>query len=96
VRLPNLVWAIREARLAHYQIATRVGMEPSRFSCCLTGRFEFAPKERQAISELLGIDESWLFSRPAPRPLTTEGKPGISPLTPSAGPLDANTRRKAL
>jgi len=74
VRFPNLVWAIRDRRLAHYELAHDAGMEPSRLSRCLTGRLDFAPHERTRISELLGIDESWLFSQPAPRPLTTKGK----------------------
>jgi hypothetical protein len=78
VKFPNLVWAIRFQRLAHYQLATRVGMEPSRFSRCLTGRFDFAPHERTRISELLSIDESWLFLQPAPRPLTIKGRPAVT------------------
>lgn len=83
MKFPNLVWALRDRRLAHYQLAMRLGMEPSRFSRCLTGRFDFAPHERKRIGELLAIDESWLFSQPVPRPLTSKGRPGVSRFGPS-------------
>lgn len=83
MRFPNLVWAIRERGLAHYQLSMRLGMEPSRFSRCTSGGFEFTPQDRQRISELLGMDESWLFSRPVPRKLTTEDDARNSLLTPS-------------
>ena len=79
MKFPNLVWALRDQRLAHYQLAVRLGMEPTRFSRCLNGRFEFAPHERKRIGELLGIDESWLFLQPAPQPLTAMGKTGVAP-----------------
>ena len=59
-------------------------MEPTRFSRCLSGRLDFAPHERKHISGLLGIDESWLFSQPVPRPLTTNGTPEVSRVGPSA------------
>jgi hypothetical protein len=83
VKFPNLVWAIRDRRLAHYEVAHRVRMEPTRFSRCLSGRFEFAPHERKRISESLGMDESWLFTQPLPRPLTTRGQPEIDTSRPS-------------
>jgi len=86
VRFPNLVWAIRERGWAHYQLAMRLGMEPSRFSRCITGRFEFNAEERQHISELLGMDESWLFSRPAPRLLANTGEARIHSFEPSPAP----------
>ena len=71
MRFPNLIWAIRDQRLAHYEVAQHAGMDPSRFSRCLGGRLEFTPREKQLISERLGIDEGWLFSRPVPQPLRT-------------------------
>lgn len=61
MKYPNLVWAIGRRRLAHYELATRIKMNPSRFSRCLDGRFEFAPHERSRIAEALGFDEGWLF-----------------------------------
>ena len=70
MRFPNLIWAIRDRRLAHYELAQRAGMEPSRFSRCLTGRLDFAPYKRKRISQILGFDERWLFCEPVPEPLT--------------------------
>ena len=67
MKFPNLVWAINDRRLAHYEVAQHAGMEPSRFSLCLGGRLEFTPREKHLISERLGIDEGWLFSRPVPK-----------------------------
>jgi hypothetical protein len=84
VRFPNLIWAIRDHRLAHYEVAQHAGMEPSRFSRCLGGRLEFAPHERRLISEQLGIDEGWLFSRPAPKPLTSTVNGEVAASEPSA------------
>jgi len=66
MKYPNLVWAISDRRLAHYELAQRADMEPSRFSRCITGRFDFTPNERTRISEVLSLDESWLFLQPAP------------------------------
>lgn len=66
MKYPNLLWAVRKRRLAHYELATRVKMDPSRFSRCLNGRFEFAPHERSRIAEALGFDEGWLFRDPLP------------------------------
>jgi hypothetical protein len=66
MRFPNLPWAIEERRLAHYEFAARVGMDSSRFSRCLRGRFEFAPHERQRIAEALDYPAEWLFLTPEP------------------------------
>jgi hypothetical protein len=66
MRFPNLVWAIEDARLRHYELAGRVGMETSRFSRCVRGRFNFAPHERVKITETLGYPEVWLFATPTP------------------------------
>jgi hypothetical protein len=73
VKFPNLVWAIRDRRMAHYEVARRVAMEPTHFSRCLSGRLDFAPHERKRIAEILGFHEGWLFCEPRPAPLT-EGK----------------------
>lgn len=70
MRFPNLIWAIGSRRLAHYELAQRAQIEPSRFSRCLGGRLDFAPHERKRIAELLGFGEAWLFSEPVPTPLT--------------------------
>jgi hypothetical protein len=66
MRYPNLNWAIAEKRLPHYEFATRVGMDASRFSRCLHGRFDFTTEEKLRISKELGYPETWLFAHPTP------------------------------
>jgi hypothetical protein len=66
MKFPNLLWAIEESRLAHYELASRIGMDASRFSRCLRGRFEFAPHERARIAEVLGYPVEWLFAEARP------------------------------
>ena len=50
MHFPNLAWAIDHRRLAHYQLAAKVGMERTRFSRCLNGAAEFASHEKERIS----------------------------------------------
>jgi hypothetical protein len=69
VKYPNLCWAIQRRRLAHYEVAAAIIVDPSRFSRCLNGRAEFAPHEQARLSELLGFDAAWLFAEPLPRRL---------------------------
>lgn len=72
---PNLVWAIEKKRLAHYELATEVKIERTRFSRCLHGAAEFAPHEMTRISEALGYSPEWLFAEPKPpRPQAFEGE----------------------
>jgi hypothetical protein len=66
MRFPNLVWAIEDKRLRHYEVADRAGVSVFRFSRCLRGRSEFEPAERQRIVEVLGFPEAWLFAQPIP------------------------------
>jgi hypothetical protein len=66
MRFAHLAWAIANRRLPHYEVARRTAMEPTRFSRCLTGRFDFAPHERKRLAELLGYDEQWLFQEVLP------------------------------
>ena len=77
MKFPNLVWAICERRLAHYELAGRAKMEPTRFSRCLSGRLEFAPHERERISQLLNLNADWLFAQPVPRPLEPQIHSGV-------------------
>ena len=65
-RYPNLVWAIEKKRLAHYELATEVKIERTRFSRCLHGAAEFAPHEMTRIGEALGCSAEWLFAEPKP------------------------------
>jgi hypothetical protein len=66
MRFPNLVWAIEDKRLRHYEVADRVGISSFRFSRCLRGRSQFEATERQRIVEALGYPEAWLFASPTP------------------------------
>ncbi len=75
MRFPNLFWAIEQKRLAHYELAARVGMDASRFSRCLRGRFEFVPYQKQRIAEVLAYPAEWLFTEP--RPPRTSGAPEL-------------------
>lgn len=68
MRFPNLVWAVDEGRFPQYEFATRVGMDVSRFSRCLRGRFDFTPAEKLRICKELGFPAEWLFARPTPPP----------------------------
>jgi hypothetical protein len=72
MKFPNLVWAIRNHRMAHYQAAAKADMSESRFSRCLSGRAEFSSEERRKIGNCLGYPETWLFkevSLPSEAPL---------------------------
>ncbi len=66
MRFPNLLWALRNRRITNWELAQKIKMDPSRFSRCLNGRFEFAPHERNRIAELLGYERDWLFALPSP------------------------------
>lgn len=69
MKFVNLVWALRKNRIPHYELAGRIGTEPSRFSRCLGGRHKFTPHERKRISQILGFNERWLFCELVPEPL---------------------------
>ncbi len=73
MRFPNLLWAIEHRRLAHYELAGRVGMDASRFSRCLRGRIEFAPHERERVVKVLGFPTEWLFAEPRPPQMSATG-----------------------
>jgi hypothetical protein len=63
---PNLLWAIDERRLAHYEFCALMGMDPTRFSRCLHGRFAFKTEERHEIARYFDYPVDWLFQTPAP------------------------------
>jgi len=87
MQYPNLAWAIDKRRLAHWELCLQVKIDPSRFSRCVNGRFDFAPHERQRISEALGFPEDWLFAVVMPPRLsqgsTSKAVPG--PISCAAG-----------
>lgn len=66
MRFPNLVFAIERLELRHFEVADRVGMERSRFSRCVRGRFEFTSEERRKLAKLLGYSDAFLFAVPPP------------------------------
>jgi hypothetical protein len=61
MRYPNLAWACSQVRLANYEVAAQAEMSESRFSRCLTGRFEFSEEEKNKLAKCLGYPASWLF-----------------------------------
>jgi hypothetical protein len=78
MKFPNLLWAIEESRLAHYELASRIGMDASRFSRCLRGRFEFAPHERTRIAEVLAYPVEWLFAEARPPRTVASPEPRLA------------------
>ena len=66
MRFPNLAWAIDHRRLAHYELAAKVGMERTRLSRCLNGAAEFASHEKERIAVALDFPLEWLFAEPRP------------------------------
>jgi transcriptional regulator with XRE-family HTH domain len=69
VTFPNLAYAVDVRGLAQYELAQRARMSESRLSRCMNGRSEFSSDERERISVVLALDESWLFERPSlPKP----------------------------
>jgi len=63
---PNLAYGMALRGVLGYQLAFEVGMHESRFSRCQRGRLAFTPTEMSRVAEILGFDQAWLFSRPAP------------------------------
>ena len=66
MKFPNLVWAVGENRLAHYQTAIAIDMSESRFSPCLSGRADFSSEEQRKLSILLRYPAAWLFQEMNP------------------------------
>ena len=66
MRFPNLVWAVAQRRMAHYELALVVNMGESRFSRAVNGRIEFSTEQREMITQALGYPETWLFREVIP------------------------------
>jgi hypothetical protein len=66
MKFPNLVWAIGECRLAHYQAAAEAGVSETRFSRCLSGRAEFSQQEKEKLATFLAYPVAWLFQEIIP------------------------------
>ena len=63
---PNLCWACSQARRANYEVAAEAEISESRFSRCLSGRFEFTQEEKVKIAKCLGYPTTWLFQTVEP------------------------------
>ncbi len=74
MRYLNLLWALRNRRITNWELAHEIKMDPSRFSRCLNGRFEFAPHERNRIAEVLDYPADWLFALPSPPPASSRAE----------------------
>jgi hypothetical protein len=61
VNYPHLLWAIVQWGGPHYRLAQAISRSEARFSRCLSGRTNFTPEERAALSLVLGYSEAWLF-----------------------------------
>lgn len=66
MKFPNLLWALREKKIAQYELAARIGISESKLSRALNGRVELSAEERRLISENLGYSPSWLFRTMTP------------------------------
>jgi transcriptional regulator with XRE-family HTH domain len=62
---PNLIWAIRQERMAQFDLAAKAGLFESRLSRAINGRVELSTTERERIANILGYSVAWLF-----RPMT--------------------------
>jgi len=68
VIFPNLLFAIGEKRLAHYELCSQVGIERTQFSRRLNGMGEFSPREKERIAGTLEYPCNWLFRKIEPPP----------------------------
>ena len=66
MKFPNLAWAMRQRRLAGYEVGQVVGKRASAFSRAGNGLVEFTSEERAKIAVLLGFPEPWLFQEIVP------------------------------
>ena len=75
---PNLLFAIGEKRLAHYELCSQVGIERTQFSRRLNGMGEFSPREKERIAGTLEYPRDWLFQEIIPPPrIESINKPGM-------------------
>ena len=63
---PNLLYVLRLRRLSQGELARMLAISEPRLSRCLRGHVEFVESEKAKISELLGVELTWLFSKPMP------------------------------
>jgi hypothetical protein len=58
----NLRLAMSQKRIYGYELARALKISDASFTARMQGRAQFLPHERSRISEILAIDEIWLFS----------------------------------
>jgi len=58
---PNLIWAIRQERMAQFELAAKAGLSESRLSRAINSRVELSTTERERIANILGYSVAWLF-----------------------------------
>jgi len=63
---PNLIWAVSERRLPHYELARLSELSESKLSRGLSGRRAFNDEEKCRIAEVLGYSSAWLFQEVKP------------------------------
>lgn len=80
MKYPNLMWAIRDLRMAQFELAGKVGISESRLSRAMTGRIVLSADEQTRIGDVLGYSAKWLFrAMTSTRALRRRTRPGGFP-----------------
>ena len=66
MRFPNLMWALSQGRIPHYEAAVHAGINETRFSRCLSGRSKFSPEEQERLARFVGYPRLWVFQEVIP------------------------------
>jgi transcriptional regulator with XRE-family HTH domain len=66
MKFPNLLWALREKKIAQYELAARIGISESKLSRAINGRVQLSADERRRIGDAVGYSPSWLFRAMTP------------------------------
>ena len=62
MEFPNLRGMMKHTHTRIYDLAQFLKMSDASFSQRLTGRYQWAPHERNRLSEYFGINQEWLFA----------------------------------
>lgn len=63
---PNLLWAVGDGRVRHFELAEAAAMSESQFSRALNGRMDFSHEQRDKVARFLGYPANWLFKQVRP------------------------------
>jgi transcriptional regulator with XRE-family HTH domain len=78
MKFPNLLWAIREKRIAQFELAATVGISESKLSRAINGRVVLSAEEQSRIGDVLGYPIPWLFRAMTPlHARTRQGARGL-------------------